>query len=294
MDIDEVEVVGTLDLHTCDTCGDMDGNHMPRTEAKEGITAPPFHPNCRCVIVPYFGDNEDARAMRDPETGKTETAPAMTFKEWKEKYGNGENSASQNVAPKATQVAANGGIINIWDKISGAHTIEDDAKSVNPRFFLGTEEYTENCQRCVQAYELRRRGYNVMAKPRDLSRSNDPVRWGAECFAQPKSGQSFEEAAKSMFAFGKNQSDIRRELKAAPDDCVYVIYCIWPGRPIKAHVFIATKENGVTRYIDPQSGDMDVERYLKQGRKGCFGYCRIDDKPLTNDMNILGETAEGR
>ena len=86
MGIDEVEVVGTLDLHTCDTCGDMDSKHMPRTEAKEGTTAPPFHPNCRCVIVPYFGDNEEARATRNPETGKTETASAMTFKEWKEKY----------------------------------------------------------------------------------------------------------------------------------------------------------------------------------------------------------------
>ena len=93
MDIDEVEVVGTLDLHTCDTCGDMDGKHMPRSEAKAGTTAPPFHPNCRCVIVPYFGDNEDARATRNPETGKTETAPAMTFKEWKEKYGSGETMA---------------------------------------------------------------------------------------------------------------------------------------------------------------------------------------------------------
>ena len=93
MDIDEVEVVGTLDLHTCDTCGDMDGNHMPRSEAKAGTTAPPFHPNCRCVIVPYFGDNEEARATRNPETGKTETASAMTFKEWKEKYGSGETMA---------------------------------------------------------------------------------------------------------------------------------------------------------------------------------------------------------
>ncbi len=89
MGIDEVEIVGTLDGHTCGTCGAMDGKHMPRSDAKAGTTAPPFHPNCRCVIVPYFGDDEegDARAMRDPETGKTVTAPPMTFKEWKEKYG---------------------------------------------------------------------------------------------------------------------------------------------------------------------------------------------------------------
>ena len=101
MDIDEVEVVGTLDLHTCDTCGDMDGNHMPRTEAKEGITAPPFHPNCRCVIVPYFGDDEDARAMRDPITGKSKIIENMTFKEWKEKYGSGEH---KSIVSKLSQI----------------------------------------------------------------------------------------------------------------------------------------------------------------------------------------------
>ena len=94
MDIDEVEVVGTLDLHTCDTCGDMDGNHMPRTEAKEGITAPPFHPNCRCVIVPYDEEFRDEyRIMRDPVTGKSKMIENMTFKEWKEKYGSGERKS---------------------------------------------------------------------------------------------------------------------------------------------------------------------------------------------------------
>ena len=88
MDIDEVEIVGTLDGHTCDTCGDMDGNHMPRSEAHAGTTAPPFHPNCRCVIVPYYGDEEETgkRVMRDPETGKSKIVENMTFKEWKEKY----------------------------------------------------------------------------------------------------------------------------------------------------------------------------------------------------------------
>ena len=67
-----VEIVGTLDGHTCDTCGDMDGKHMPRSEAHAGTTAPPFHPNCRCVIVPHFGDEEETgkRVMRDAETVK--------------------------------------------------------------------------------------------------------------------------------------------------------------------------------------------------------------------------------
>ena len=102
MGIDEVEVVGTLDLHTCDTCGDMDGKHMPRSEAKAGTTAPPFHPNCRCVIVPYDEEFRDEyRIMRDPVTGKSKMIENMTFKEWKEKYGSDSETAKmmKNLLP---------------------------------------------------------------------------------------------------------------------------------------------------------------------------------------------------
>ena len=102
MDIDEVEVIGTLDLHTCDTCGDMDGKHMPRGEAKAGTTAPPFHPNCRCNLVPYDEEFRDKnRIMRDPVTGKSKTIENMTFKEWKEKYGSGSDTAKmmENLLP---------------------------------------------------------------------------------------------------------------------------------------------------------------------------------------------------
>ena len=291
MDIDEVEIVGTLDGHTCGTCGDMDGNHMPRSEVHAGTTAPPFHPNCRCVIVPYFGDEEETgkRVTRDPETGKSKIVENMTFKEWKEKYGGG--NAPKNVAPKATPSATNGGIISTWDKISGEHTTEDDIKRTNPNFATG-EPYRINCQRCVQAYELRQRGYAVVAKPKDKTRTDDPVCWGLECFAQPQHGQSAKDAAAAMYKFPLNQSDIRRELKAAPDGSRYVVFCVWKGRKAGSHVFIAAKEGGKAKYIDPQSGDIDVERYLKNARPGNFGICRIDDKPLTSDDNILGETAE--
>ncbi len=39
--------------------------------------------------------------MRDPETGKTVTAPPMTFKEWKEKYGSDSETAktAKNLIP---------------------------------------------------------------------------------------------------------------------------------------------------------------------------------------------------
>lgn len=44
--VKEFEVVETLDSHTCETCGDMDGKHYPMKDYQTGVTAPPFHPNC--------------------------------------------------------------------------------------------------------------------------------------------------------------------------------------------------------------------------------------------------------
>lgn len=45
--------------------------------------------------------------------------------------------------------------------LSAPDTIENAVKSTNPKF--GSPGYDENCARVVQAYELRRRGYNVTA-----------------------------------------------------------------------------------------------------------------------------------
>ncbi len=283
---------------------------------KDKLPPLPVHPHCLCRYSEIIEGEVDMKKSADHVraagdkwlTGLSERQRRQVLgieglkawesgKDWR-KYMRGYagqkkvRSRLQNVAPKATQAGAGGSIINTWDKITGEHTIEDDIRNANPNYSLRWKAYTQNCQRCVQAYELRRRGYNVIAKARNVSRKNDPVCWGVECFAQPKQGQSFKDAARDMFTWGKNQTDVKRELAAAPDNSTYVIYCAWNRR--SAHVFIATKENGKVRYMDPQSGNVDVERYLKQGLRGHFGYCRIDDKPMTNDVNILTETAERR
>ena len=86
LDVEQFEVVETLDTHTCEFCGSMDGKHFPMSEFQIGVTAPPFHPNCRGCTCPYFGDEFDRvgeRAARG-EDGKTYYVPAdTTYKEWK-------------------------------------------------------------------------------------------------------------------------------------------------------------------------------------------------------------------
>lgn len=86
LDVERYEIVATLDGKTSAICQDLDGKVFKMSDYAAGITAPPFHPWCRSVTVPYFDDNYGSRIARGAD-GKTYHIPAdMTYKEWKEKY----------------------------------------------------------------------------------------------------------------------------------------------------------------------------------------------------------------
>lgn len=85
---EEYMILATLDRKTCEICGDQDTKHYKIKDAKVGVNMPPFHPNCRCTTVVYFGDEEDMpeeRMMRD-ENGKSVKTEYMSYDEWKKKY----------------------------------------------------------------------------------------------------------------------------------------------------------------------------------------------------------------
>lgn len=89
LDVEEFEVVATLDSHTSQLCRDMDGKHFPISQYEIGVTAPPFHVNCRSTTCPYFNDefsNLGERAARGAD-GKTYFVPAnMTYREWEKQF----------------------------------------------------------------------------------------------------------------------------------------------------------------------------------------------------------------
>ncbi len=93
--MEQFEVLVTLDTHTCGACGDHDHRHYDMKDFEIGVTAPPFHPNCRCTTSPFFDDEAGSygeRTMRRDDKSKTEYVPrSMTYKEWKEKYVSDEN-----------------------------------------------------------------------------------------------------------------------------------------------------------------------------------------------------------
>lgn len=87
LDVEEFEIIATLDSHTSEICQEMDGQHFPMKEYEPGVTAPPFHPNCRSVTAPYFADNYGGeRAARNAD-GETCYVPSdMKYSEWKKTF----------------------------------------------------------------------------------------------------------------------------------------------------------------------------------------------------------------
>ncbi len=109
LDVEKYKIVATLDNVTCDICGGLDGKVFKMSEYAVGSTAPPFHPNCRTVTVPYFEDDKNAvRAARGAD-GKTYTIPADTkYKEWKKAMvDGGENPFKVEPEPKQPEPKPN-------------------------------------------------------------------------------------------------------------------------------------------------------------------------------------------
>ena len=104
LDVEEYEIVATLDSHTSDICQNMDGKVFPMKDYEPGVTAPPFHVCCRSCTVPYFRDNFGQIGMRAArgEDGKTYYVPAdMTYPEWKESFVDGGDKAEPILNPAA-------------------------------------------------------------------------------------------------------------------------------------------------------------------------------------------------
>ena len=50
LDVEQYEIVATLDSHTSDLCRNMDGKVFPMKDFEAGVTAPPFHVWCLSLI----------------------------------------------------------------------------------------------------------------------------------------------------------------------------------------------------------------------------------------------------
>jgi len=162
LDVEKYEIVATLDSHTSEICQGLDGQVFPMKDFEPGVTAPPFHVNCRSTTVPYFEDDfgQPGERAAKGEDGKTYYVPAdMTYQEWKESFvkeplagddAEGYNNAKQMKISFPDDVAKIRGMTQeireeldvALDKLGREYDIRLDSLTVEPagkgdRFIVG-------------------------------------------------------------------------------------------------------------------------------------------------------------
>lgn len=63
----DYEILTAQDRRTCRRCAAQNGKRYPFTAMQPGENAPPFHPNCRCTILPVVGEEERLAKKAGPE-----------------------------------------------------------------------------------------------------------------------------------------------------------------------------------------------------------------------------------
>lgn len=105
--VEQYRIVASFDRDTCSLCAQLDGKVFRMSDYQVGLTAPPFHPWCRCCTCPYYADMEGIgeRWTRNPD-GTTKKIPAnTTFDEWRQSFVQGPTPGLQTQAPGVTITA---------------------------------------------------------------------------------------------------------------------------------------------------------------------------------------------
>lgn len=190
--------------------------------------------------------------------------------------------------PKPTE---NPDVVVWMRKINWDHSREQDVKAVNPNWSTGAFEWKNNCQRCVTAYEARRRGFDVTAKPCYSVTDKYASNFG---FALPynrgerKISTLWHEAGVS---FGNVKNFTKADCKAAIEGCMAqygngsraIIHGYWEHNQ-QGHVFIAENVGGKVQFFDPQSGSMDCSSHLDMMNPRSMYILRIDDLPFNSEI----------
>ena len=191
-------------------------------------------------------------------------------------------AVAQEMQPKKAEFDYGAGDEN-FSRIEGNHSVDEDLRAVNPNYATGEKRWTKNCQRAVPAYEMRRRGYDVTAKPLPDNYKTDPLAAAGGCF------EAFENAEVIRVPLGNGQKQIEEQMAQWGDGARAMIRIRHMSG--QGHVFCCEQVEGKTVYIDPQRGMRDVSDLLTNASGGSTMFARVDHlKP----SELMSECCTGR
>ena len=162
------------------------------------------------------------------------------------------------------------------------NSIAESVVATNPHHSFDYREYSENCQRCVVAYELNRRGYDVTALPTYKGDTLNRV-----AYFNPSTG-TFEGRWKGAFRNAKTEnvgsstpdgvmSNIERKMRSYGDGSRAVVQVFYKSGG--GHVFNVENQGGRVVYVEAQTG-----RMREAGRT--FGSVRTNQVNLVRTDNL--------
>lgn len=86
LDVEKYEIIATLDSRTSSICQSMDGKIFKITDFEPGVTASPFHPNCRSCQAPYFEDDYSQRIARSKDGKVYYIDSKIKYPEWEARF----------------------------------------------------------------------------------------------------------------------------------------------------------------------------------------------------------------
>ena len=248
-----------------------------------GVNAPPMHPRCHCSVAGYMDSDK--------------------YKRWIDALANGEDVRWNEFEAEDIQPIPTGAPIETYRK-KKRNTVDDDLQVVNPGYPKDKARRL-NCQRCVPAYELRKRKeqLDVIARPATLDKNGRLV---------------YDEAMKQMlnvFVGAKEnlrpagsfdgKDFIEKQMLRFEDGARAQVFVTWKegtekyvrnGKVVelpKSHTFVAENNNGIIRFVDPQNGKEDCSDYFTKVKNGCTMFVRIDKLPINEDIIDLFITNRG-
>lgn len=248
-----------------------------------------YHADCDCQIVPSWGEQNlegyDLQKYKDLYEKAKEKANSTDYHDVLDIMREERGICTDSRIPRELQEVSGRKPYRDPDKGRAFnsylihHDVINSLEGANPNYSEGYE-YRQNCQRCVVAYELRRRGYNVHALPAMVDGNGKLSRFD-------KAAGNFLQAFQSqpINCLG-GKEDVETIIRSYGRGARAIIVVNWKDGG--AHAFIVENLKHGLVYLDPQTGRAGVEDYFKLAENNVV-IMRTDNKKTTNLIYSLVE-----